>query len=147
MYRYYIEKITVTEADMDMQGRVSNLRYVQWMQDLAVAHSAANGWSMERYAAVGQGWVVRQHRITYRKPAVAGQVISGTTWVADFASRQCTRRYLFWRGADAALLAEAETLWIYIDYASGRPVRIPEELSRDFAAAEEAEVRAALAAG
>ena len=55
MYRYYIEKITVTEADMDMQGRVSNLRYVQWMQDLAVAHSAANGWSMERYAAVGQG--------------------------------------------------------------------------------------------
>lgn len=29
MYRYYIEKITVTEADMDMQGRVSNLRYVQ----------------------------------------------------------------------------------------------------------------------
>ena len=80
---------------MDMQGRVSNLRYVQWMQDLAVAHSAANGWSMERYAAVGQGWVVRQHRITYRKPAVAGQVISGATWVADFASRQCTRRYLF----------------------------------------------------
>ena len=81
--------------------------------------------------------MVRQHHDTW-KPAVAGQVINGATWVADFASRQCTRRYLFWRGADAALLAEAETLWIYIDYASGRPVRIPEELSRDFAAAEEA---------
>ena len=46
MYRYYIEEDNRDRADMDMQGRVSNLRYVQWMQDLAVAHSAANGWSM-----------------------------------------------------------------------------------------------------
>ena len=65
----YTQPITVGHDDIDMQRRVSNLRFVAWMQDVAVAHSAACGWPMERYEAIGQGWVVRQHTITYKRPA------------------------------------------------------------------------------
>ena len=44
----YTQQIVVGQDDIDMQRRVSNLRYVAWMQDVAVAHSAACGWPMER---------------------------------------------------------------------------------------------------
>ncbi len=35
--------LTVTEADLDRQGHVNNIVYIRWMQDAAVAHSAAQG--------------------------------------------------------------------------------------------------------
>lgn len=145
--RIFTCRIEVAERDMDMQRRVSNVRYVEWMQDLAVAHSAAQGWSMERYAAAGQGWVVHRHTITYKRPAVAGDVLLAATWVAEYASRQCLRRYAFLRRTDGAVLAEAETAWMYIDMATGRAIRIPDDLLHDFAVVtDEEEVRAFLRA-
>lgn len=146
-YRIFTSRIEVAAADMDMQQRVSNVRYVEWMQDIAVAHSAAQGWSMERYAAVGQGWVVHRHTITYKRPAVAGDVLLAATWVAEYASRQCLRRYCFLRQADGAVLAEAETAWMYIDMTTGRAIRVPDALRHDFAVVtDEEEVRSFLQA-
>ena len=146
-YRIFTSRIEVAAADMDMQQRVSNVRYVEWMQDIAVAHSAAQGWSMERYAAVGQGWVVHRHTITYKRPAVAGDVLLVATWVAEYASRQCLRRYCFLRQADGAVLAEAETAWMYIDMTTGRAIRVPDALRHDFAVVtDEEEVRSFLQA-
>lgn len=143
--RIFTQRFVVGESDVDMQRRVSNLRYVEWMQDLAVAHSTAQGWSMERYAAAGQGWVVYRHAITYKRPAVVGDGILAATWVAEYASRQCLRRYRFLRQADGALLTEAETAWVYIDMKTGGAIRVPDQLRRDFDVVDdEAEVRAFL---
>ena len=122
---------------IDIQNRVSNLCYVQWMQDLAINHSTVQGWGVERYDAEGHGWVVRQHTITYKRPALAGDVITAATWVAELASRQSLRRYLFWRAADRSVLAEAATVWIYIDMASGRPSRLPASLQSAFEVVED----------
>lgn len=145
--RIFTQRIVVGEADVDMQRRVSNLRYVEWMQELAVAHSTAQGWSMERYVAAGQGWVVYRHAITYKRPAVVGDAILAATWVAEYASRQCLRRYRFLRQADGALLTEAETAWVYIDMRTGGAIRVPDQLRRDFDVVDdEAEVRAFLQA-
>ena len=126
------QKIHISEHDIDRQGRVNNVCYVQWMQDIATAHTASKGWDMARYGALGQGWVVRQHSVTYKRPALLGDVISATTWIASFASRQCMRRYLFVRESDNAVLVEAETQWVYIDITSGKPVRVPEALIAAF---------------
>ncbi len=145
MIPVFTQPILIGPADIDLQNRVNNVCYVQWMQDAAVAHTTALGWDMARYEAAGGGWVVRQHTVTYKRPALLGQTLTVATWVASMASRQSLRRYRFWRAADAAVVAEAETLWMYIDLASGRPLRIPDEVSGAFAVVEgEEEVRRAL---
>ena len=126
--RIFTQEIIVAPQHIDIQNRVSNLCYVQWMQDLAINHSTVQGWGVERYEAEGHGWVVRQHTITYKRPALAGDVITAATWVAELASRQSLRRYLFWRAADRSVLAEAATVWVYIDMATGRPSRLPASL-------------------
>ena len=128
----YTQQIAIGQDDIDMQRRVSNLRFVAWMQDVAVAHSAACGWPMERYESIGQGWVVRQHTITYKRPAFLGDVITAATWIGSYASRRSTRRYIFWNTAEKTLLAEAETQWVFIDMTSGKPVSVPAELQASF---------------
>ena len=133
----YTQPITVGHDDIDMQRRVSNLRYVAWMQDMAVAHSAACGWPMERYEAIGQGWVVRQHTITYKRPAFLGDVITAATWIAAYASRRSVRRYAFWNGKEKTLLAEAETQWVFIDMTSGKPIAVPDDLQASFPIVDE----------
>ena len=133
----YTQQITVEPDDIDMQHRVSNLRYVAWMQDVAVAHSAVCGWPMERYESLGQGWVVRQHTITYKRPAFLGDMITAATWIASYASRRSLRRYAFWNAKEKALLAEAETQWVFIDMTSGKPVSVPDELQESFPIVDE----------
>ena len=133
----YTQQITVGQDDIDMQHRVSNLRYVAWMQDVAVAHSAVCGWPMERYENIGLGWVVRQHTITYKRPAFLGDVITAATWIASYASRRSLRRYAFWNAKEKALLAEAETPWVFIDMTSGKPVSVPDELQESFPIVDE----------
>ena len=133
----YTQQITVGQDDIDMQHRVSNLRYVAWIQDVAVAHSAVCGWPMERYDSIGQGWVVRQHTITYKRPAFLGDVITAATWIASYASRRSLRRYAFWNAKEKALLAEAETQWVFIDMTSGKPVSVPDELQDSFPIVDE----------
>jgi acyl-CoA thioester hydrolase len=107
------------------------------MQDVAVAHSTAQGWSMARYAEAGMGWVVRSHTITYKRPSFLGETITACTWIAGFSPRTSPRRYLFWRAADKCVLAEAETMWVFVNLATGRPTKVPDALRQAFEIVED----------
>jgi acyl-CoA thioester hydrolase len=121
-------EFAVPSDAIDQQGHVSNLAYVAWMQDVAIEHSAAAGWPMERYLQLGAGWVVRSHFIEYLRPVFAGERLAVHTWVPRFDQRSQPRRYLFVRGDDRRLVAEAETRWVFVDLATGRRRTLPPEL-------------------
>ena len=128
----YFHRLTVSSKDIDEQGHVNNLEYLRWMQDAAVAHSAAQGWNAQRYRAQGSGWVVRSHHIEYLQPAFAGDQIMVVTWVAGFRKVRSLRKYQIHRSHDQALLASAETDWAYIGLERRVPRRIPQELIDSF---------------
>jgi acyl-CoA thioester hydrolase len=124
----YTKEFAVPADAIDQQGHVSNLAYVAWMQDVAIEHSAAAGWPMERYLQLGAGWVVRSHFIEYLRPVFAGERLAVHTWVPRFDQRSTPRRYLFVRADDRRLVAEAETKWVFVDLSTGRRRAIPVEL-------------------
>jgi acyl-CoA thioester hydrolase len=132
MPRFFTHRLIVPDSAIDGSGHVNNIEYVRWMQDAAVAHSEARGWTEERYRGIGCVWVVREHRIEYLRPAFAGQQIRVLTWVADLKRQRSTRKYRILREEDGALLARAETLWVFIDHASGRPCPLPPEMQAAF---------------
>lgn len=141
----FTKRFAVPAEAIDMQGHVSNLAYVGWMQEVAIEHSAAVGWSMRRYLELGAGWVVRSHFIEYLRPGFADESLSAHTWVPRFDQRSTPRRYLFVRENDRTVLAEAETIWVFVDLASGRRRPIPPELLGAFdPVPDEAEVRRTL---
>jgi acyl-CoA thioester hydrolase len=123
---------TVTTDEIDGIGHANNVFYIAWMQDAAVAHSVAQGWPGERYRQIGQGWVVRSHSIEYLAPAQAGDELIVRTWVSEMRRVSSRRRYDILRASDQILLAQAETVWAYVDLATLRPTRIPPELVADF---------------
>lgn len=128
VYEYEIE---VPESAIDGQGHVNNVKFVQWMQDAAIRHADATGCTGATFAA-GATWVVRQHRIEYRRPAFVGERIQVMTWVADFRRAFSQRKYKFVRVADQIVLAEGETDWVFVDVQSGRPRSIPGEIAAMF---------------
>jgi acyl-CoA thioester hydrolase len=143
--RIFSKRFEVPADAIDRQGHVSNLAYVAWMQDVAIEHSTAVGWPMDRYLAVGAGWVVRSHFVEYLRPAFAGERLGVHTWVPEFTHRSTPRRYLFVREGDTGLLARAETRWVFIDLTTGRRRHLPEELIGAFEIVpDEAEVRRAI---
>ena len=124
----YTKEFAVPQEAIDQQGHVSNLAYVAWMQDVAIEHSAAAGWPMERYLQLGAGWVVRSHFIEYLRPVFAGERLTVHTWVPRFDQRSTPRRYLFVRAADRRLVGEAETKWVFVVLGTGRRRALPVEL-------------------
>lgn len=133
MPRIFLARIPVADADIDVNEHVNNLAYLRWMQDAATAHSQAQGWTLEAYRKLGAGWFVRSHSIEYHLPAHAGDVLLLRTWVGEMKSSSCVRRFLFLREGDPRPVATARTRWAFVDFASGRPARIPPEVASAFA--------------
>ena len=129
---------TVVDADLDGLGHANNISYLKWMQSAALAHSAAQGWPAEAYAALGCGWVVRTHFIEYLSPALLNDQIVVRTWVADMKKVTSLRRFLIQtvRDNQPFILAKAETNWAFIDYRTGFPKRVPPEVLGAFEIAE-----------
>ncbi len=136
-------ELTVPREAIDANGHVNNLEYLRWMQDIAVAHSAARGWDVERYQAEGGTWVARSHYIEYLGAAFEGDVLAVHTWVEEPGSSSWWRQYAIVRGGSGPaepegarsrheVIARAETLWVFVDLHSGRARRIPEGLRAAF---------------
>lgn len=125
MTPYFDFTHVVTADEIDAQGHVHNLRYLQWTLWSAGAHSAACGWDEERALRQNRGWVVRSHDATYRAAAMEGDHITVRTWVSDVAKFASRRKYLVCRPADKTLLARVETRWVYVDLSVRKVVEIP----------------------
>jgi acyl-CoA thioester hydrolase len=122
----------VSRDEIDELGHANNVVYLSWLQDAAVAHSTALGWSGERYRQFGSGWIVRSHKIEYIRPALADDLVVVKTWVATMQKVTSIRRYQIIRPMDGQILTKAETNWAFIDFNTGKPVRIPLEISGMF---------------
>lgn len=126
----FILPITAAEADIDELGHVSNLVYLRWVLEVAMAHSISLGYDHVAYKRLGSVFVVRRHEIDYVAQVTAGQLISAQTWVDEWKLASCVRKTELLR--DGKVVARAATTWAFISFASGRPVRIPDELRSRF---------------
>lgn len=131
--------VTVTDAEIDEQGHVNNVEYIRWMQEAAVAHSAAQGWPARRYQEIGAGWVARSHQIEYLQAAFAGDEVVVYTWVSNFRKVRSLRKYKIIRRQDRTVLAIAETDWTFIGLAHRVPRRPPAEVQASFLLVPESE--------
>ena len=120
------KEMTVTEAAIDRNGHVNNVCYVEWMQDVAIAHSRSWGiddWMTEQNAT----WFARRHEIIYVRPVFLAEVLTLKTQIETDQKVRSVRRYQFVRGEE--LVAEGTTDWVFVDRTTGKPKRIPRELA------------------
>jgi len=133
--RIFHKSLVVGRESIDAVGHVNNREYLRWMEEIAVEHSAAQGWPMERYFAERTAWVAASHFIEYLRPALQGDAIDVYTWITRWSERDCLRRYAVIRARK--LLARGETNWTFVDLDSGRARAIPESVLGAFAVVAE----------
>jgi acyl-CoA thioester hydrolase len=125
----YTTTITAGPEDIDILGHVNNAVWVKWIQDVAVAHWDAAAAPEHRDAYI---WVVTRHEIDYRGNVAAGETVTALTWVPEPPRGARFDRYMKFTGADGKVRVEAKTTWAMIDKATGRLVRIREEVAAPF---------------
>lgn len=121
--------LTAAPEDIDELGHVNNAVWVQWIQQVAVAHwdSVAQAEHKEAYF-----WVVVRHEIDYLRPAHAGDRITARTWVADAPQGARFDRFVEFTGPDGKTCVRSRTQWAIIDKALGRPIRVPADVVAPF---------------
>ena len=122
--------VTVQPSDIDNLGHASNIVYVRWVQDAALAHTTALGLAEKDYLALGKVWVVRKHEIDYLRPAKSGDVLTLQTRVTSMSVASSVRKTRVLRGAEE--ICRATTDWVFVDFARGKPSRIPPEVIARF---------------
>lgn len=122
----------VTPGEIDGLGHVNNQVYLDWLMDAATRHSAAVGWDIGRMIVMGEGWVVRRHEIDYLLPVLPGETVVMRTWVETAEKVSSERHYEVSRKSDGKKVCQGRTMWVWINYKTGRPCRIPETLINDF---------------
>jgi acyl-CoA thioester hydrolase len=117
--------VPVQPTDIDRQSHVNNTVYLRWVQEAGTAH-----WEARAPAAAQEtiGWVVLRHEIDYKTPACLGDEIVLRTWVGE-ATRVTFERFTEMRRAsDHELLSQARTIWVPVNNATGKPMRVPPEV-------------------
>ncbi|MEI7529590.1 MAG: acyl-CoA thioesterase [Elusimicrobiota bacterium] len=123
----------VSPDEIDGLGHVNNQVYLDWFMDAATRHSAAAGWDIGRMIALGEGWVVRRHEIDYLMPLKPGETATMRTWVETAERASSERHYELFRASDGKMVSSGRTVWVWINYKTGRPARIPEAVIKAFA--------------
>jgi acyl-CoA thioester hydrolase len=125
----FTRQITATPDDIDELGHVNNAVWVRWIQDIAVAHWYAVAPPEHRDANI---WVVTRHEIDYRGNVAAGETVTGETWVPDPPKGARFDRRVRFTGADGRIKVEARTTWAMLDRATGRLLRIRDDIAAPF---------------
>lgn len=126
--RPYTQTVVVGETHLDAFGHTNNVVYLQWLEQVAWAHSTALGLDMDAYRRLNAGCVARRHELDYLAPTFAGETLHLATWVHENDGRlSMWRRYQIIRASDAKTVLRGATQWVCVDLLTGRPKRQPPE--------------------
>ncbi len=120
---------TARSEHIDELGHVNNAVWVQWIQDLATAHWDAVA-RPEDHAKVF--WVVVRHEIDYRGNIVAGDNVTGETWIDGAPKGAKSDRRVDFRNQAGKIIVAARTTWAMLDKDSQRLIRVRPEIVAPF---------------
>lgn len=125
----FARTFTAAAEDIDELGHVNNAVWVRWVQELAVAHWQAVAPAEQQAVYI---WVVTRHEIDYRGNLGEGESVTGETWVPDRPRGARFDRHVRFTGEDGSVKVEAVTTWALLDRATGRLLRVRDEVAAPF---------------
>jgi len=117
--------ITVTQEDLDELNHVNNVRYVHWVNEIAIEH-----WNLKTNEQILNTyfWVMLNHQIQYKGQAFLNDILILKTYVTKAEGVTSTRRVEIYNKNSGKLLTTSETNWCFMSKENNRPTRIPKEI-------------------
>ncbi|MCB0447756.1 MAG: acyl-CoA thioesterase [Gelidibacter sp.] len=121
--------IIVAQQDIDNLNHVNNVRYVQWIQDIAAEHWNAK---VSKHIDDTYFWVLLKHTIEYKSEAILGDVLKLVTYVTKADGVTSIRNVDIYNKHTNKLLVTSEATWCLISKETKRPTRITQEIAELF---------------
>ena len=96
--------LQVQPEHIDILGHVNNVVYIQWMQDVALAHIEQIGLGLTQYLELKHAMVAVEHHVQYRKAAIEGDELILRTWLDHIDALYSYRKYAFYHPKDQSVL-------------------------------------------
>jgi len=125
MLKSFHKIIKVTSDDLDDLKHVNNVRYVQWIQDIAKEH-----WQEKapKEIVAHSIWVVKSHHIEYKKAAVLNDVLEIKTHIKESKGALSIRIVEMHDNNTKELILKSKTEWVLLDATSFRPIRVSDAI-------------------
>lgn len=120
---------TARPEHIDELGHVNNAVWVDWIQQIATAHWAAVAPAEHQATYV---WVVTRHEIDYRGNIGAGESVTAETFIPCGPTGARFDRRVDFHDANGKVIVSAKTTWALLDRATGRLLRVREEIAAPF---------------
>ena len=125
--RRYASERTVRLGDVDAGGELRLDAIARYLQDVASDDALDAG------LPNAMGWLVRRTLIDVDAPCSLNDVVTATTYCTGFGRSWAERRTSLTSAGGGR--AEAVSLWVQVDVATGRPARLGPEFHERYGAA------------
>jgi len=121
----YEKSINVSNSDLDSLNHVNNVRYVQWVNDIAKEH-----WQQNASEEILENffWVMINHSIEYKSSALLNDVVKLKTFVIKSEGVTSTRVVEMYNEKNGKLVVRSETNWCFMNNQTKKPTRITQEV-------------------
>jgi acyl-CoA thioester hydrolase len=119
--------------DIDQAQHVNNAVYLSYVEDCGFQLLKHFKWPMPRMMDEGRAILIRKNQIQYVQPALYDDEIEIASYVYDVKRTSAMRYYSITRVSDGALLAQVNSLGVWVDLKTGQPARFPDQFLIDFA--------------
>ena len=116
-------RIRYSETGTDRRLTIDSL--VDYFQDCAVFQSEAIGFGPKVWDERQAAWLIASWRIRVKEYPQILEKVTAWTWAYGFKGIRGDRNFLM-TGEDGRTLAEAESLWIFYDWTTQKPARVPD---------------------
>ncbi len=115
-------EITVRTYDIDYASHVSNIRYLFWLEDMRNM-LFEKYFPLEQFMEKGLGPVLASTHIEYKRPVRLFDKPKAYMWISQIGNASLTIECEI--RVNGELATYAKHVGVFIDLATGRPVRIP----------------------
>jgi len=123
----FIERIAVRWGDMDTMGHVNNAKYFTYCESARMSYFRAV--RMEEHFAAGRfGPALAAAQLNFRQQVRHPAEIEVATRVTEIGRSSFKMEYTLVRAADRERVADGSGVIVWVDYSTGRPAPLPEEL-------------------
>ncbi len=116
---------------IDQNKEATPVSILHFLEDVATFHSESVGLGIDRLLEEGTAWILQRWLLKMERYPVLGEKITTETWPSRFEHFSATREFRM-EDAEGRLIGWASSLWIYLNTAKKRPVRIPEQFGRAY---------------
>jgi len=125
----------LTYFDMNSRARLKLGSLARVLQEAASHHSDMVGLGVEDLRETGMGWFLNRLEMRIHRYPEFKERVEIVTWFRDIRGLKTHRDFEVFCGNEN--VAVASTVWLYMDLKSGRPKRIPKEISEAYTMEED----------